>query len=123
VEVSGQRHAGTDWRPGKRSTETHGLAGCVQVLVGDRICAVSSTFLVLSKANEFVLSGRLPRLAKESRTKQNKTIPLQAWKGPEGSRRMRLPDFKTFGKVVSPTQPRKYFWYSFLLEAKSTPGP
>jgi hypothetical protein len=32
------------------------------------------------------------------------------------------------GKVVSPTQrpplpPRKYPWYSFLLEAESTPGP
>ena len=32
------------------------------------------------------------------------------------------------GKVVSPTHrpplpPRKYSWYSFLLEAKSTPGP
>ena len=32
------------------------------------------------------------------------------------------------GKVVSPTHqpplpPRKYFWYSFLLEAESTPGP
>jgi hypothetical protein len=24
-----------------------------------------------------------------------KAIPLQAWTGPEGSRRMRLPDFKT----------------------------
>jgi hypothetical protein len=24
-----------------------------------------------------------------------KTIPLQAWAGPEGSRRLRLPDFKT----------------------------
>jgi hypothetical protein len=24
-----------------------------------------------------------------------KTIPLQAWRGPEGSRRLRLPDFKT----------------------------
>jgi len=24
-------------------------------------------------------------------------IPLQAWKGPEGSRRLRLPDFKTTG--------------------------
>jgi len=24
-----------------------------------------------------------------------KTIPLQAWTGPEGSRRLRLPDFKT----------------------------
>jgi len=32
------------------------------------------------------------------------------------------------GKVVScmhqpPLPPRKYSWYSFLLEAKSTPGP
>jgi len=26
-----------------------------------------------------------------------KAIPLQPWKGPEGSRRLRLPDFKTIG--------------------------
>jgi len=26
-----------------------------------------------------------------------KGIPLQAWTGPEGSRRLRLPDFKTIG--------------------------
>jgi len=26
-----------------------------------------------------------------------KAIPLQAWTGPEGSRKMRLPDFKTIG--------------------------
>jgi len=26
-----------------------------------------------------------------------KAIPLQAWTGPEGSRRLRLPDFNTFG--------------------------
>jgi hypothetical protein len=26
-----------------------------------------------------------------------KTIPLQAWTGPEGSRRLRIPDFKTIG--------------------------
>jgi hypothetical protein len=34
-------------------------------------------------------------------------MPLQALTGPEGSRRLRLPDFKTIGaeggKVVSPT--------------------
>ena len=29
--------------------------------------------------------------------KKGKIIPLQAWTGPEGSRRLRLPDFKTFG--------------------------
>jgi len=27
-----------------------------------------------------------------------KAIPLQAWTGPEGSRRLRLPDFKAVGK-------------------------
>jgi hypothetical protein len=28
---------------------------------------------------------------------KGKAIPLQAWIGPEGSRRMRLPDFMTIG--------------------------
>jgi len=36
-----------------------------------------------------------------------KAVPLQAWTGLEGSRRLRLSDFKTIrhegGKVVSPT--------------------
>jgi len=36
---------------------------------------------------------------------KGKAIPLQAWTGPEDSRRLRLPDFTTHegGKVVSPT--------------------
>ena len=28
---------------------------------------------------------------------KGKAVPLQAWTGPEGSRRLRLPDFKTAG--------------------------
>jgi len=28
---------------------------------------------------------------------KGRAIPLQAWTDPEGSRRLRLPDFKTFG--------------------------
>ena len=28
---------------------------------------------------------------------KGKAIPLQAWAGPEGSRRLRLPDFKAIG--------------------------
>jgi hypothetical protein len=28
---------------------------------------------------------------------KGKAIPLQAWTGPEGYRRLRLPDFKTIG--------------------------
>jgi len=61
-----------------------------------------------------------------------KAIPLQAWTGPEGSRKLRLPDFKTIGtsrwqgcQPYTPAAftPRKYSFYSFLLEAESTPGP
>ena len=63
---------------------------------------------------------------------KGKAVPLQAWSGPQGSRKLRFPDFMTTaqdcGKVVSLTQPsaftpRKYTWYSFLLETESTPGP
>jgi len=58
-------------------------------------------------------------------------VKVQNWTNPEGSRRLRLPDFKTVvnegAKVVSPTHrpplpSRKYSWYSFLLAAESTPG-
>jgi hypothetical protein len=28
---------------------------------------------------------------------KGKTIPLQAWTAPEGSRRLRIPDYKTIG--------------------------
>jgi hypothetical protein len=61
-----------------------------------------------------------------------KPIRVQVWKGPEVSRRLRLPDFKQSenknGKVFSPTTrhylpPRKYSWFSLLLEAESNPGP
>jgi len=31
------------------------------------------------------------------RNVKGKAIPLQAWTGPEGSRRLRLPDFRTIG--------------------------
>jgi len=37
----------------------------------------------------------------------DKAVPLQAWSGPEGSRKLRFPDFMTTaqdgGKFVSPT--------------------
>ena len=48
------------------------------------------------------------------------------------SRKLRFPDFVTAAldgcKVLSlthrpPLPPRKYSWYSFMLEAESTPGP
>jgi hypothetical protein len=63
---------------------------------------------------------------------KGKAVPLQAWRGPESSRKLRFPDYMTTtqdgGKVVSLTHrplllPRKCSWYSFLLEAGSIPGP
>ena len=65
-------------------------------------------------------------------TKRGKSVPLQAWSGPEGSRKLRFPDYVTMtqdgGKVVNLMHrpiftPRKYSWYSFLLQVESTPGP
>jgi len=57
---------------------------------------------------------------------KGKAVLLQAWSGPEGSRKLRFPDLMTTaqdgGKVVNLYTPRKYTWYSFLLEAVSTPG-
>ena len=63
---------------------------------------------------------------------KGKAIPLQAWTGPEGFTRLRLPDSKTIGTlrcyVCQPYAPaaftpRKYSWYLFLLVAESTPVP
>jgi hypothetical protein len=66
------------------------------------------------------------------RIKKGKAVPLQACSGPDGSSKLRFPDYMTTaqdgGKVVSltrrpPLPPRKCSWYSFLLEAESTPEP
>ena len=38
---------------------------------------------------------RLEAIHKNTIQIKGKAIPLQAWTGPEGSRRLRLPDFKT----------------------------
>jgi len=58
--------------------------------------------------------------------------PITGPKFPEGSRKLRFPDYVTMawvgGKVVSLAHrplftPRRYFWYLFLLVAESTAGP
>jgi len=61
---------------------------------------------------------------------KSKAVPLQAWSGPQGFRKLRFRDYMTTAqsgaKVVNlthrpPLPPRKCSWYSFLLEAESTP--
>jgi len=61
---------------------------------------------------------------------EGKAIPVQPWTGLEGSRSLGLIDVKTIGtrRWFSPKHrpsltPSKYFCFSFLLEAESTPGP
>jgi hypothetical protein len=66
------------------------------------------------------------------RGKKKKISPITDPRCPEGSRKLRFTDYVTMtqdgGKVVSLKHwpfltPRKYSWYSFLLEAVLTPGP
>ena len=58
---------------------------------------------------------------------KGKAVPLPASSGPEGSRKLRFPDFMTMAQdgcqpyAPAAFTPRKCSWYSFLLE--STPGP
>jgi hypothetical protein len=45
----------------------------------------------------FILPERECTIYKFYTPGKGKAIPLQAWTGPEGSRRLRLPDFRTIG--------------------------
>jgi hypothetical protein len=69
------------------------------MLIENNCCV---TFLDLSKPNDVTtpssattakISAFLYFMVKD----KGKAIPLQAWTGPEGSRRLRLRDFKTIG--------------------------
>ena len=96
------------------------------------MCRVSSNLGTSTSGKPQCLSSDCFTFYRTYNEGKGKSVPLQAWSGPEGSRKLRLPVFMTTaqdgGKVVSlmhrpPLPPRKYSWYSFLLEAESTPGP
>jgi hypothetical protein len=66
---------------------------------------VSSTYICITSIKDFTLIFREehklsvltrmfgPMMEEVTEVKQGKEIPLQAWTGPKGSRRLRLPDF------------------------------
>jgi hypothetical protein len=54
-------------------------------------------FNIRYKALQVMLVYGVPYDLQKLYSKKGKAIPLQAWTGPEGSRRLRLPDFKTIG--------------------------
>jgi len=82
-------------------------------------------------ANVCVLSCQQFEARNSSKIKRQ-ARPITGPRCLKGSRKLRFPDYVTMaqddGKVVSLKHrplfnPRKYSWYSFLLEAESTPGP
>jgi uncharacterized protein (DUF2384 family) len=106
--------------------------------IKSKICKQS--FYFIKQIPEFLLQKIKFYHVKQHRTLKNhtcnvkgKAIPLQAWTRPEGSKRLRLTRFQDnrHMKVVRLSAlctdclypPRKYSWYSFELEAESTPGP
>jgi hypothetical protein len=67
------------------------------------VCLLRGTFLRLAtRVTETCICRRFTTLIMEYK---GKAVPLQAWGGPEGSRKLRFPDFVTTaqddGKVVS----------------------
>jgi hypothetical protein len=81
--------------PGKHSTDS---------LQKTAILVISHIIRKVLQCETGSLSGGNHRWFKRSK---GKSVPLQAWSGPEGSRKLRFPDFMTTaqdgGKVVSLT--------------------
>jgi hypothetical protein len=108
------------YRPATDCTHTH-TESC---LVSKERYWVYISFCLVMK----ILDVKLFTI-KSKNVKQSLYRPGEAPRVPAGcTSRISRQSAHEDGKVVSPTHwpplpPRKYFWYSFLLEAVSTPGP
>jgi len=74
------------------STRLH----CLENLLWKRLWTCGKTYyIMISDASQGFNDKVTTSLTYNS--KNGKAIPLQAWTDPEGSRKLRLPDFKTIG--------------------------
>ena len=89
----------------------------------------SKTSSIWSAQDHKIVFQLIPCFLKYGKGKANSA---QAWTGPDGSRGLMPPDFKTIsyegGKIVSPMYqlplpPRKYSWYSLLWEDRAIVQP
>jgi hypothetical protein len=77
------------------------------------LCLLDCYVMLSSKYKRFLTFQRnimypsLWSISQQAKVKNGKAVPLQAWNGPEGSRKLRFPDYMTTaqygGKVVSLT--------------------
>jgi hypothetical protein len=59
------------------------------------LCCEIKFIIMHKKLSRYKLYRNKPTTASVKGKGKGKTIPLQAWKGPKGSRKLRLQDFKT----------------------------
>ena len=92
-------------------------APCIESFVHRNLFYTSLRNLFFKQSMVLASRTRIRLLSRHTRTKYNQhlqvkvnkevAVPLQAWSGPEGSRKLRFPDFMTTaqegGKVVSLT--------------------
>jgi hypothetical protein len=60
------------------------------------VCGVAAIFF-LKVTTQICFEKMKHKYEKHYIYSTGKSIPLQVWRSPEGSRRLRLPDFKTVG--------------------------
>jgi len=85
----------------------------VTVVLLDTTWQSGHIFIQLYLYNDLAFEDVSPTVSQDSpypyskKLKKGKAVPLQAWSGPEGSRKLRFPDFMTMaqdgGKVVNLT--------------------
>jgi hypothetical protein len=63
--------------------------------VGSILDCVIGIFYRRNPSGRTMALGSTQPLREMSKVKKFKAVPLQAWRGPEGSRKLRFPDFMT----------------------------